>query len=413
MKASLASVSLLLMCGCGGQREDPPEKAVVVVKIAPVGIQDIPQLVTGPATLFPQEQANVSAKITAQIRELRARKGDEVHSGQILAVLENRDLAAQQQEAQSALSDAEATLERTAAGTVPADIERARGQVETSRAAFEQAQKNYDRRKRLFEEGAIPQKDLLQTETELATAKANRDVAETSLELLQRQSGTADIAIAKARVEQARARLAAASANLQYSELISPFQGTVTEQFQYPGDMAGPATPTYTIMDLSSMTARAQISESRAASVQRGQACEFAGSDLGGPDANGRVMVVNRAIDAARRTVEVWCEIANPSASLRAGAFGTVSIQLSIIKAAVVVPIAAIQVNEGTDTGFAFVVDAKHMAHKRDVQIGIRQQDRVQVRSGLHPGEFVVTEGAYAMPDGVEVTTDSNAGAKQ
>ncbi len=328
-------------------------------------------------------------------------------------MLENRDLAAQQQEAQSALSDAEATLERTAAGTVPADIERARGQVETSRAAFEQAQKNYDRRKRLFEEGAIPQKDLLQTETELATAKANRDVAETSLELLQRQSGTADIAIAKARVEQARARLAAASANLQYSELISPFQGTVTEQFQYPGDMAGPATPTYTIMDLSSMTARAQISESRAASVQRGQACEFAGSDLGGPDANGRVMVVNRAIDAARRTVEVWCEIANPSASLRAGAFGTVSIQLSIIKAAVVVPIAAIQVNEGTDTGFAFVVDAKHMAHKRDVQIGIRQQDRVQVRSGLHPGEFVVTEGAYAMPDGVEVTTDSNAGAKQ
>jgi multidrug efflux pump subunit AcrA (membrane-fusion protein) len=383
------------------------------VNVAAVESADIPQLVTGPATLFPREQANVSAKITAPIRELRVRKGDEVHAGQVLAVLENRDLSAQQQEAQSAVTDAEASLQRTVAGTVPTDIERARGQVETTRAAFDQAQKNYDRRKRLFEQGAVPQKDLLQTETELATAKANREVAEKSLDLLERQSGTGDVAIAKARVEQAKAHLAGASANLKYAELISPFEGTVTEQFQYPGDMAGPATPTYTIMDLSSITARAQIPESGAASVQRGQACAFSTADPGVADANGHVIVVSRAVDPARRTVEVWCEIPGPPAALRAGTFGNVSIQVASIKAALIVPAAAIQVNEGTNTGTAFVVDAKHIAHKRDVQIGVRHQDRIQVQSGLQSGEMVVTEGGYGMPDGVEVRTEPSGGARQ
>jgi multidrug efflux pump subunit AcrA (membrane-fusion protein) len=102
MKAILALLCFFLMWGCSRQRDDPPDKPVVAVKVASVESADVPQLVTGPATVFPREQANVSAKITAQIRELRARKGDEVHGGQVLAVLENRDLAAQQQEARSA-----------------------------------------------------------------------------------------------------------------------------------------------------------------------------------------------------------------------------------------------------------------------------------------------------------------------
>lgn len=183
--------------------------------------------------------------------------------------------------------------------------------------------------------------------------------------------------------------------------------------------MAGPGTATYTIMDLSAVTARAQVPEGSTTSIQRGQACTFAGGDSNLPGAKGRVTLINRAVDAARRTVEVWCEIQNPPVSLRAGVFGSLSVETASIKDAIVVPVAAIQMNEGTDTGVAFVVDQKRIAHKREVQIGARQQDRIQIRSGLQPGEVVVVEGGYSLPDGTEVRTgpetkqDAQQGAKQ
>lgn len=198
MRAIPVVLCIAVLCSCSKPKEETPEKPVVVVKVARAEAADVPRVITAPATVFPREQANVSARITAPIRELRVHKGDNVSAGQVLAVLENRDLTAQHQETQAAVSDAEANLRKTETGTVPADVERARGQVETSRAAFDQAQKNYDRRRNLFTQGAIPQKDLLQSETELATAKANYEVAQKSLDFLQRQSGAGDVAMAKA-----------------------------------------------------------------------------------------------------------------------------------------------------------------------------------------------------------------------
>ena len=415
MRATILIVSAVLITSCSKPKEEEKEKPIVAVKLAQAETVDLPQLVSAPASIFPREQANVSARTTAPIRELKAHKGDSVKAGQVLAVLENRDVTAQRQEAQASLADAEANLQKTTGGTVPADLERARGQVETSRAALDQSQKNYDRRRRLFEQGAIPQKDLLQTETELATAKANFEVAQKSLELLQRQSGVSDIAMAKAKVEQAQARLSSATANVQYTELRSPMSGTLTEQFQYPGDMANPATPTFTVMDMATVTARAQIPETSAAAVQRGQKCTFTGADANIEAATGRITVVNRAVDSARRTVEAWCEIANPPASLRAGVFGSVAIETASIRGAIVVPTPAVQVNEGTDTGIVLVVDSKRIAHKREVKLGSRNTDRVQILSGVQPGEPVVIEGGYALPDGTEVKTGGEAGkeAKQ
>jgi multidrug efflux pump subunit AcrA (membrane-fusion protein) len=393
----------ILFCACSGPKEDEPEKLIVSVKVARAKSLDLPQTVTASASIFPREQANVAARVAGPIRALRVKKGDVVRAGQVLALLENRDVFAQREEAQAGVADAEASLQKTVAGTVPTDLGRARGEVQTTAALLDQARKNLDRRRQLFDQGAVPQRDVLQSQTDLATAQANYDVARRALDLLEHQSGGQDIAIAKARVEQARARLSAASANLQYTDLRSPFAGTVTEQFQYPGDMAGPSTPTYTVMDLSSMTARAQVPEANAAAIHVGQLCSFHAVEQLSERATGKVTVVSRAVDPARRTVEVWCEISKPPALLRAGAFGTASIEVAAIRGAIVVPAAAIQVNEGTDTGSVFVVDGKHVAHKRDVQMGVRLEDQVEIRSGLNAGDLVVIEGGYGLPDWAQV----------
>ena len=394
----------LVAAGCGkheGEEEKP--KPVVSVKVAKAEVEQIRLAVKAPATLWPREQANISARITAPIRELRVRKGDSVQRDQVLVVLENRDILAQRQEAVASLADAEANLQKTTAGTLPTDIEHARGQVETTQAALNQAQKVYDRRAALFQEGAIPERELLQSQTELAQARTNYQVAVRSLELLKTQSGEKDIAIARSRVEQARARLANVEAQLRFTELRSPFAGTVTDQLQYPGDLAQPGTPTFTVMDLSVMNARAQVPEAEIGRIRAAQACEFISVDTPGAGSGGRVTVINKAVDPQRRTVEVWCEVPNAGSKLRGNLFGEVHFVTGTISG-VMVPQAAVQFQEGTRNGAVMVVDQKRIAHKKDVEAGESHEGKVQITKGLNAGETVVVEGGYGLPDGAQVT---------
>jgi HlyD family secretion protein len=402
MKTIWIAALAAALIGCATKEESEP-KPVVQVKVGRAETATVGVFVTAPATVFAREQANLAARVTAPILRLVAHKGDTVVAGQVLAQLENRDLEAQRREAAAAVTDAKATLEKTAAGTVPTDLEHGRGLVETSRAALNQAEKVFEKRKELFKEGAIPERDLLTSETDVLKARTDNQVALRSMELLQRQSSGRDVEIAKSRVEQAEARLASASVQLQYTEIRSPFAGTVTEQFMYPGDMAKPDAPMFTVADISSVTARAQVPEAQAGAVKIGQACSFLPVDSA-QAAAGRITVVNKAVDSQRRTVEAWCEVSNGGAhSVRANVFGNVRIAVGSEPSSVVVPQSAVQLEEGTGKGTVFTVDEKHAAHKRDVEIGQIENGVVQIRSGLKAGESIVVDGVYGLAEGSEV----------
>lgn len=402
MRNALFLCGCLFLAGCARQ-EPPPPKPVVNVKVARAEQAEVRRLVRAPATIFPREQANIAARITAPIRALRVRKGDSVAAGQLLAQLENRDLLAQREEAVAAVADAQANLEKISAGTLPADVERARGQVATTEAALAQAQKIYARRQQLFKEGAIPSRDLLVSQTELAQAKTNYEVARRSLELLESQSREKDIRIAQSRLEQAKARLALINTQLQFTELRSPFSGTITEQFLYPGDMAKPDAPVFTVVDLSITVARAQVPESDAASIHTKQPCGFIPVDSKEAQYDGRVSMVNKAVDPARRTVEVWCEIPQPKGGLRSGVFGTLSVLTGRIPNRIVIPQTAVQFVEGTRKGSVLVPDDKRIAHTREIEGGEVFDGKVEIKRGLNPGEMVITEGGYGLADGTQV----------
>ena len=254
-----ALAGLLLTASCA-PREQPEAKPVVAVKVAKAELADLRVAVRAPATVYPRQQANVAARITAPIHELRARKGDRVAAGQVLALLDRRDLEAQR-------DDAAATLG--------------------------QAQRVSERRQALFAEGAIPERELLVSQTELAQAKAR-------FELIQTQ--------------------------LRYTELQSPFAGVITEQFLYPGDIAKPEAPVFTVADLAVAVARAQVTEAEAGALRVGQVGLFHPAEAGEESFVGRVSVVNMAVEPGRRTVETWIDVPNHAGRLRAGAFGTAEI---------------------------------------------------------------------------------------
>jgi cobalt-zinc-cadmium efflux system membrane fusion protein len=161
-------------------------------------------------------------------------------------------------------------------------------------------------------------------------------------------------------------------------------------------------------MDLSVVTARAQVPEAQVSQVHAGQACRFFPADASMVPTAGRVTVMSRAVDPQRRTVEVWCEIPNAGGKLRAAVFGDVRIATGTSNG-VVVPQPAVQFNEGTRSGAVMVVDDKKIAHKRDVETGETQNGKVQILKGLKAGETVIIEGGYGLPDGTEVSLGAAA----
>jgi RND family efflux transporter MFP subunit len=389
MKTIPVVLACLLLAGCAAQKEEAEPKPVVEVKVAQAELADVQIAVHAPATIFPREQAAIASKITAPIRWLGARKGDRVAAGQVLARLENRDLLAQRTEA----------------------LDRARADLTSAEAALNQAQKNFDRRQKLFEQGAIPNRELLTSQTELAQAKASQDVAKKFFELLDNPARQQELRSAAVRPEQEKIRESFLNAQIEFTEIRSPFAGTITEQYVYPGDMAKPESPIFTVMDLFVAVARAQVPESEIDGVNIGKACAFENADRPDAKAQGRVSVVNQAVDPARRTVEVWCEIPNAGArsassgqaARRAGEFGTLTVVTGAAPKSVVVPKEAVQFLEGTRKGFVMVVGADKHAKRTEIEAGESFAGKVQIKQGLKAGETVIVEGGYGLPDGTEV----------
>lgn len=362
----------LLATACGGPPGEVKDavEPVVSVQVARASQEDVQLSVQSPATIYPRAQAAIASKITAPIRTVRVRQGDRVAAGQLLVELDDRDIAAQRVEA----------------------LERARGDVTSTTASLDQAQKDYDRRKSLFDEGAIPERDLLASEAALARARASHTVALDMLQLLEREPEATD-----------HDRASLLTRQLEFTRIRSPFAGVITQQLAYPGDMAKPDVPLFRVVDLSIAVARAQVPAFEIADVAVDQACRFESPDHPDRTADGQVSVVSAAVDPARRTVEVWCEIPNADGAVRAGEFGTTTIVTATVPGATVVPRSAVELEEGRLRGHVSIVGPDGHANQTDIEAGAILGDRVWIKSGVEAGDLVVTEGAYGLPDGTAV----------
>lgn len=401
-RLSIFLIPVLLVFGCkSGTQADI--KPVVDVTVQRVAASDVPLTVTAPATVFGRREAHVTSRITAVVEQLLVHKGETVKKGQLLAVLDQHDLAAQRADAAAAVASAEAALQKTQSGSIPTALIQARGDANAKKAALDLARKVFERRQQLLRDGAISGRDLDISRAQLAQAQADYDVSQKSLDALEQHTSADDLRIAQSAFAQANAREALASANLGYASLRSPFDGTVTEQNAFAGDLANPGSSLLTIDDLSSAVARAQVNADEAGPVKVGQTCSFALNQGDPTKHSGRVIAVNQAVDSARRTIEVWCEMPNANSALKAGMFGNVEIAVGTAKNAIVLPSSAVEFQEGTSEAKVYTKDSRNIAHIREVKAMRLDDAHVRVVSGLAPQEIVITSGEYGIPDGTQV----------
>ncbi|MEO8726389.1 MAG: efflux RND transporter periplasmic adaptor subunit [Acidobacteriaceae bacterium] len=417
MKPILTTAATLWLCsaallftGCSqpAEKEVQPEVTVQMEKLAPRALEEH---VTSDAVLYPRSQAAITPKIVAPVAQFYVQRGAKVHKGQLLARLENRDLAAAAKDAQGGLQQAQAAYITTTKAGIPAELQKAKLDVAQAQQNLDAQTKLLNSRKTLFSEGALPRKDLDAAQVAYVQAKSQTEIAQQSLKSIQSVSGAQSVKSAQAQLTSAEGKYQGTQAQLNYSEIRSPIDGVVTERLPYTGETPAAGTPLLTIMDTDVIIAKAHMPQASAQQLKVGDPATLTVSGIDHPVA-GKVTLVSPALDPNSTTVEVWMAVPNKDHQLKPGSATTVDVVAHKVADALAVPKSAIV---QSDKGSAvMLVSADQTAHTQPVETGITdsQQELVQITSGVKAGDTVVTTSAYGLPDGAKVKSAEAAPAE-
>ncbi|HEY6445565.1 MAG TPA: efflux RND transporter periplasmic adaptor subunit [Acidobacteriaceae bacterium] len=395
----LACVLPLALAGCSREKEQAPTP--VAVEAAPTAVASITEHVVADAVLAPVAQAAISPKITAPVKKFYVQRGSKVKAGELLAVLENNDLEAAVTDNKGAFDAANATYQTAVKAQVPEDYQKAELDLAQAKANLELNRQIVASRQKLFDEGAIPGRDLDTSKAALVQAQAAYDTANQHLASMKQVSRAAALKAAKGELESARGKYQGAQAELGYSEIRSPVAGVVTDRPLYDGETAASGTPLITVMDTSALLAKIHVAQAEAQLLKTGDSVSVEVPGLSDPIA-GKITLVSPALDLGSSTVEIWVRIANPGSELRPGTAVHVTIAGRTVPHALAVPSGAIVVaSSGKPT--VMVVGSDGVAHQVAVTTGIAGDDQTQILSGLSAGQQVVTTGAASLDDGTHV----------
>lgn len=385
--------------------EKPAEPAAVSVQVAAVEKTTIQHVVETQAILFPLQQAAIVPKISAPVQKFLVKRGSAVKQGQLLAVLENRDLSAAAQDTRGSYDQAQATYETTTAASLPEEIQKAEADTQQAQQALDAQEKVFESRQNLFEQGALPRKELDQSRVDITQARNQYAIAKKHLDALMAIGKQQELKAAAGQLESAKGKYLGAQAQLSYSEIRSPIQGVITERPLYPGEMAAAGTPLLTVMDISSVIAKAHIPQDEAAALKIGDKGTMTVPGMQ-QLITGTVTVVSPALDPNSTTVEVWLEAKNPKHALKPGTSVHLSLTAQTVKDALVVPkTSVLTAPDGSTT--VMVAGSDGLAHQQAVKLGIRNGDDVQIVEGLSASDRVVTNGAYGLPDKTKIKVEA------
>jgi HlyD family secretion protein len=391
---------ILLLQACGKSNE-ADTAAVVTVQAEHPEIGEISERVVVNATLSPVAQAAISPKITAPVRTFYVQRGSKVKAGQLLAVLENRDLSAQALDNKGQYTAAQASFDMQTKAQVPEDYHKAELDLAQAKAQLELQKQIAAARQKLLAEGAIPGRDYDTAVAALVQAQAAFDVAQNHLDSLKAVSRAASLQQAEGQLSSAKGKYLAAEAQVSYSEVRSPISGIVTDRPLFPGETANSGSALITVMDTSFLFAKVHLSQTVAQRLKVGDNASVIvpGADDPVP---AKIYLVSPALDPGSTTVEVWLRIENRAGTFKAGTPVGTSIKGRTVAKAVKVPLSAV-LTAADGSRSVMVIGSDGAAHKKAVQLGISDGDDVEITQGLDGSENVITTGAYGLDDGTKV----------
>ena len=349
--------------GVGKGKSVPAAKPAVSVDAANAAAGDVTEGIEVTGTLSPKYQAEIKPEYGGVVTQVYVNDWAKVRKGDPLLRVDTR-------EGEVLLRKAKAALDMAKAGVLEAE------------AAVARADREYDRAVKLQESGLLTRQGM--------------DDART-----QKEAAAARIAAAKAQVAAAEEDVAHAATRLSKAVIRSPFDGTVAERLVNAGDLVGEMQKVvFRLVDNRLLELTVSVPSAEMAALRVEQPVRFSTDAFPGRVFEGKVAHINPSVSPGDRSVRVIAEVPNDPEVLKGGLFVKGRIATGGRKGVVQVPrTALLSWNVAARKGEVFVVD-NNVARRRGVTTGAVEGDRVEIPSGLRPGETVVTRGAFLLTDG-------------
>jgi len=366
MRISRWTVALLILgilginsCSNTRKKTKNNDTNPIPVKVTTVRRGDIKNSISLTGNIEPWKEVNIVPDVPGKVAKIYVKEGDRVKRGQVLAELDTRAARLQLQQAEAGLAVAQAN--------------------------FNSASKDWERMQELHQKGTVSPQQYEKVQLAYEAAKAQ--------------------------LQQAKAMLDLAKHQLEVSVMKAPFDGVITGKNINEGEYINPAMSgmgpkglsVVTLMDLSRVKIKVNVSERDMGKIHIGQKAKIAVDSYPGRTFLGRVSNINPAADPMTRSFAVEVAVPNPRMELRAGMFARVEIITAERKDVLLIPLDSVISEEGSD--YVYVVQ-RGKAFRRPVKLGLRQEPWAELVSGLEEGEEIVIVGKEMLRDGADVAVE-------
>lgn len=249
-------------------------------------------------------EADLGFQVPGRVAVIEVQEGDAVSGGQTLAWLDQTELEASRAAAAAQVAVAEARLRELRTGARPQELAQADAAVRSADERTEDARRDAERARRLFDGGAVSQQMLDKANTALEVALAARDQALEARGLVHEGPRQETLQAQAAMVDRARANVARVDAALTNATITAPFPGLITVKHRDPGEAVGPGAPVLTLLDPQNRWVRIYVREDEIGRVQIGMTAEITSDTYPEEVYGGEVIFIGSEAEFTPRNVQ-------------------------------------------------------------------------------------------------------------
>ncbi len=249
-------------------------------------------------------ETNVGFKLPGRVIELLTDEGRMVKKGDVIARLDNAELASIVTQNRAAAQEAQTRLAELIAGSRPQEVEQARANVRAQEAELARLKKDFERAEVLYKNGAISSAQFDTSRSAYETRAAQARSAQENLSLVHEGPRKEDIEAARHRAGQASAAVRTAEERLADTIAYAPVTAIVLRKNVELGETISQGTPVFTLGDLANPWIKVYVKEDRLALVKLGQKAKISVDSYPGKTYDGWVSYVSSEAEFTPKTVQ-------------------------------------------------------------------------------------------------------------
>jgi len=367
------------------------DEAAKPVQVEAVRQETVHRAVEAVGTLAAVDEVTISSEAEGHVSRLLADLGDRVRAGQVLVELDREKSSYNLEQQKAAHARALAKFGASDSAHLP-PIEKT-PDVQKAQAELVQAKQSFERAQELHKRQLVPRQTLDDAETMLQSKQASYDAA------LQNAKNL------RADIDASGAAMKLADRQLRDTDIRAPFDGYVQKRLVSLGEYVKVQTPVMSVVRIDPLKVTAEIPEKMAPWIKIGEGVDLNVDAYPDTPLTGKISRISPAVNTSTRAFPFEALVPNGDALLKPGTFARVHIVSGKIDRVLTVPYSAIQYRYGVNR--VFVVNGDRLS-ARELRVGERIEDRIEVLSGVKAGESVALTDVDKLAEGTRVAVTKN-----